>query len=304
MSLPPPDGFTERPLRRDDAALAAELLAEDERAFDQEPHVGEQDVLSWWLPAKLETDSWLVEEGGRPVALGWLGHQGDQAYAAGCVRPGWKERGLGAWLVARSEARAHEVGARVLHQFTTAVDVRAGALFEARGYRAARRHYEMVVELDAPPAAAQVPEGLSIDTFRGTDAQAWHAASAEAFADEWGFVSMPFDEWWAMRSNDPVFDPSLWFLVRDGKEIAALARCEAGRHGGGFVGMLAVRKPWRRRGLGLALLQHALREFYARGLSRVSLGVDSENPTGATRLYERAGMHVERESVTFEKALA
>ena len=36
----------------------------------------------------------------------------------------------------------------------------------------------------------------------------------------------------------------------------------------------------------------------------VGLGVDSENPTGATRLYERAGMHAVSESVTFEKTLA
>ena len=303
MSSPLPEGLTERPLRHEDAALVAELLAEDERAFGQDSHIGEQDVLSWWLMAKLETDSWLVEDGGGPVALGWLGHQGEQAFAAGCVRLGWKERGLGAWLAARSEARAHEVGARVLHQFTEAVDASAGPLFEARGYHAARRHYEMVVELEAPLAPAQAPDGLVIETFRPDDARAWHAAAAEAFADEWGFVSQPFDEWWAMRSGDPAFDPSLWFLVRDGDEIAALARCEAGRHGGGYVGMLAVRKPWRRRGLGLALLLHAFREFFARGMSRVSLGVDSENPTGATRLYERAGMRVERESVTYEKAL-
>lgn len=302
--ISPPDGLAERPLRHEDAALVADLLVEDERSFGKEPHIGEQDVLSWWLMAKLDTDSWLLEDDGGPAALGWVGCQGHQAYGAGCVRPGWKRRGLGGWLADRSEGRARELGARVLHQFTNAFDAKAGELFEARGYRAARRHYEMVIELSSPPPAPKLPDGFQIETFRDEDARAWHAASSEAFSEEWGFVAHPFDEWWELRSNDPAFDPSLWFLVRDAGELAALARCEAGRHGGGYVGMLAVRKPWRRRGLGLALLLHAFGEFHARGLSRVSLGVDSENPTGATRLYERAGMHVEHESVTYEKALA
>jgi ribosomal protein S18 acetylase RimI-like enzyme len=115
---------------------------------------------------------------------------------------------------------------------------------------------------------------------------------------------MEFDDWWEMRSNDPQFDPSLWFLVRDGDEIAAINRCEGGRHGGGYVGLLGVRKPWRKRGLGKALLLHAFREFRDRGYDRATLGVDSENPTGATRLYESVGMHVETTFVTFEKELA
>ena len=140
-----------------------------------------------------------------------------------------------------------------------------------------------------------------MDTFREEDAREFHDATREAFADEWGFQALPFEEWWAMRSDD---DKSLWFVVRDGERIVAYARCEAGRHGGGFVGMIGTRKAWRRRGLGLALLQHAFREFWARDIRRVTLGVDSENATGATRLYERAGMHVESESVTFEKELA
>ena len=57
----------------------------------------------------------------------------------------------------------------------------------------------------------------------------------------------------------------------------------------------------RRRDRGL---RHAFRELHGRGERRVLLGVDSENPTGATRLYERAGMHVEEEAVVVEKELA
>jgi mycothiol synthase len=53
----------------------------------------------------------------------------------------------------------------------------------------------------------------------------------------------------------------------------------------------------------MALLQHALRQFHERGGRHVGLGVDAESPTGATRLYERAGMRVVEETVIFKKEL-
>ena len=74
-----------------------------------------------------------------------------------------------------------------------------------------------------------------------------------------------------------------------------------GRLEAGWVQGLAVRRPWRRRGLGLALLLHSFRELRARGREHVGLGVDGENTTGAVRLYERAGMHVARRSDTYNK---
>jgi ribosomal protein S18 acetylase RimI-like enzyme len=300
-----PDGLSERPLLREDAALVAELLVEDERSFGQDPKVASEDVLAWWLRTDLEHNSWLVEEAdGRPVAGGWIEPLGGWAFAVGSVRPGAKSRGLGSWLIDRSEGRARELELGILRQATLGVDPKARALFEGRDYREARRHWDMVIDLEGAPPAPQLPEVLAIDTFELEDARAFHAASSEAFADEWGHSPMAFEEWWAMRSEDPAFDPTLWFVVRDNDELAAVMRCEAGRHGGGFVGMLGVRKPWRRQGLGLALLLHAFHEFQKRGLTRVSLGVDSENPTGATRLYERAGMRVKAEYVTFEKELA
>ena len=71
----------------------------------------------------------------------------------------------------------------------------------------------------------------------------------------------------------------------------------------GWVGTLGVRRPWRKKGLGLALLQASFGEFYKRGMKTIGLGVDASNPTGATRLYQRAGMYIASEFLTFEKEL-
>jgi ribosomal protein S18 acetylase RimI-like enzyme len=114
----------------------------------------------------------------------------------------------------------------------------------------------------------------------------------------------PLDEWWKEKQNAPDFDPTLWFLIRDGAEVAAVVRNEPNRREGGMVAAIGVRRPWRGRGLGRALLLHTFAEFQRRGVNRISLGVDTQNPTGATKLYESVGMRVELEDAVFEKALA
>jgi GNAT superfamily N-acetyltransferase len=130
-----------------------------------------------------------------------------------------------------------------------------------------------------------------------------HAALDEAFADEWNFVSEPFEKWAARRIDVPEFDPAQWFVVREGDEVVAVLREDPGRGDAAWVGALGVRSAWRKRGLGLALLNHAFVEFYRRGQPRAGLGVDAQNSSGATRLYERAGMRPAYEAVAFRKEL-
>ncbi len=295
-----PEGISSRPLTHEDAALVAELLTEDERSLGLTPTIGENDVRSWWLRTNLDEDSWLLSEDGRAIATGWIEVHDGTAFGGSCVRPDAKGRGLGALLVDDTEARARKHGVGRVLQHTLGADKSAHALLESRGYQPARRHYEMAIELTEEPPVPEVRDGLAVDTFREDEAREYHDAVGEAFANEWGFVPMSFEEWWKLRADD---DKSLWFVVRDGERIAAYARCESGRHGGGFVGMIGTRQAYRRQGLGQALLLHAFREFWARDIRRVSLGVDSENPTGATRLYERVGMHVVTEEITYEKEL-
>jgi mycothiol synthase len=67
---------------------------------------------------------------------------------------------------------------------------------------------------------------------------------------------------------------------------------------------LAVGPKFRRHGLGLVLLQSGFRALWQRGHTLIGLEVDSDNETGATRLYERAGMTITRRYATYEKRLA
>jgi mycothiol synthase len=289
-----------RPITRDDYdAVLALVVADEEHVLRRPSRITPGDLREWTSRTNLAEDSWLYEHDGELCAAGWLDALDDVAFAIGIVHPSRRGTGLDVQLAERSEACAAERGAERLHQFSLAADADAARLFEQRGYRPARRFYEMAVELDGRPGVPDVP----IESVHERDLRSFYDALDESFQDHWEHHSSTFEEWWGRHSANPGLDLSLWFLVRDGEEVVAVARNEANRNGGGYVGALGVRRPWRGRGYAKALLLHTFREFYDRGTRRVTLGVDSENPTGATHLYEKVGMTVEQESVVYGRAL-
>ncbi len=224
---------------------------------------------------------------------------GSRGNSAGAVRPSAQGHGLGTRLLELVEGRLAEEGAARIHSWALAGDERAGELFAQRGYGEVRRFWEMAIDLDGEPSEP----AAAIETFEEEDAVGFHAALEEAFEDHWEPHPESFEDWWKRQRARTNFDPSLWFVIRDGDEIAAVVRNEL-RTGAGYVGALGVRRPWRGRGYGRALLLQSFREFQRRGSTRVTLGVDAANPTGATQLYESVGMHVEQEEIVWEKALA
>ena len=138
--------------------------------------------------------------------------------------------------------------------------------------------------------ATPVPEGLEIRTFRlEADERTMFATMHDAFADHFRRSDEPFEAWKSRLLGHPNFTPELWWLAWDGDE--AVGAVIAYDHGDlGWIQGLGVRRPWRRRGLGAALLAHALAAFADRGQQRVDLAVDAEGESRPLRLYERAGM--------------
>jgi ribosomal protein S18 acetylase RimI-like enzyme len=174
-----------------------------------------------------------------------------------------------------------------------------------------RQSWRMVIDLPNPPATPKWPQGITLrDYNHPQDAVIIYRLEDDIFQDHWGFIQQPFESgfkrWLHHATGRDDFDPTLWTLAMDGDEIAGLLRCRPQDDSDpemGWVSVLGVRRPWRGRGLGLALLLHAFGEFHRRGKQRAGLGVDSENLTGATRLYEKAGMHIERQYSTYELEL-
>ncbi len=148
------------------------------------------------------------------------------------------------------------------------------------------------------------PENIELRPYTPDLLRAVYEADEEAFQDHWGHVRLDFETWEHFAVKREGFDPGLWLLAFDGGEIAGYALCSYEQEQGeGWVNELGVRRPWRRKGLGLAFLHHAFGEFYRRGERKVLLNVDSQNLTGATRLYTRAGMRVALQADTYELEL-
>ncbi len=292
---------TQRATRPEDAAAVAELVhACDAAVLDDPERLSEQDVLDWWRRLVERGNTVVETDGGAIAGFGAVMRDGPVYAAFNFVHPDHTGRGIGSLLLGWSEELARSQGVEMLRASVVGPNPSGVELLEARDYRYLRSSYRMLIDLDRPPPAPEWPAGFELAMLRPGEERALHAALEDAFADHWDFHPMSFEEW----SAGPKLDSSLCFLVRDGDEIAAAEVCQQERFGMGWIRALGVRPPWRRRGLGRALLIHAFGELYARGKRRIGLGVDAENTTGAVGLYERAGMHVAWQADIYERKLA
>jgi len=196
----------------------------------------------------------------------------------------------------------------VINHGTSSKENRRNAAMLDYGYQLVRNYYRMMIEFNEKPQQPVIPEGLRIETI-DIENELVDALLAldDGFSDHYGHVERSLDDmlkqWTHYIENKKDFDPTLWFLAKDGDEIAGLCRNSASMPEDpdmGWVNLLCVRKPWRRQGLGMALLLTAFDEFYRRGKKRAGLGVDASSLTNATRLYEKAGMRVTEKYDTYE----
>jgi len=230
------------------------------------------------------------------------------------VHPDHRGRGIGSfllkWLIQRAQNNLHKApdGAKViLKQGVNSNNQAARELFLRHGFEATRSAYRMRIDFDRPPAAPHIPEGIIIRSIQPGEERTALWTAWDSFHDHWGFVEQPFEEYYQQHmfwaQNNPDHDPSLWFIALDGKEVAGVAICLPKIFEDpelAYVNTLGVRRAWRKRGIGLALLQHAFCEFYQRGKTRAGLGVDATSLTRATHLYTKAGMRVTQEFTTYE----
>ncbi len=293
--------FSHRLAMPADARAIADLITAYDAAHQSVPDAfSEEDVLDWWRRIDDGDAIVVTDDGGRVVGAGAVRRRGQNLYADTFTHPDFRDHGVEAFLLDWSEGRAAEAGVAVLRFAVAAPDADAKALLEARGYEYIRSFYRMAIDLELPPLPPIWPRGFVVATMQPGEERVVHEVSAEAFLDHWDYEPVPFEEW----SRLTRLEEGLCFLVRDEEgTVVAVEWCFEERYGSAWIQVVAVRRPWRRRGIGEALLLLAFRELYDRGRRRVGLGVDAENLTGATRLYERVGMKTTAQDDVYEKPL-
>jgi GNAT superfamily N-acetyltransferase len=287
-----------------DAAAVTEVVAALESSLYGQTTFSQADLEDEWSDLDLEQNARVVCDGDRIVGYGAVREQGESWRVEGYVHPDALGRGIGKLLAIGLEEDAARRGARRLQNSVMEADAAARGLLESLGYGAVRVFREMRIELEAPPPAPQWPDGLRVVAFDPEhDALEFHTAHQEAFADHWDHTPRDLQSWSRCLLGSQRFDPTLWCVVRAGDEIAAGTICTGDTYGGGFVHALFTRRPWRKQGVGAALLGDAFGRFWERGEHSIGLGVDAASDTGAFRLYERAGMAPGLSWVVYEKEL-
>ena len=287
-----------------DAAAVVEVVSALEASLYGHSAFSQADLEEEWSELDLEQDTRVVREGDRIVGYGLVRERGEPCQVEGYVHPDAHGRGIGKLMATGLEDDAARHGARTIHNAILEADLAARGLLESLGYGAVRVFRELRIELDAPPAAPDWPDGLRVVPFDPRrDAREFHAAHQEAFADVWEFTPRDFESWSRELLGSERFDPTLWCVVRAGDELAAGTICADDTYGGGWVHVLFTRRPWRKRGLGASLLADSFVRFWERGEHNVGLGVDAASDSGAFRLYERAGMAPALGWLAYEKEL-
>ncbi|HEY7416511.1 MAG TPA: GNAT family N-acetyltransferase [Ktedonobacteraceae bacterium] len=309
-----PLGFSARAATIDDVEKITELVRLCENKLYRKAETTSEDVHhDFNMPGfDIATDSWLVHaQDGLLVGMAAIDQmEHARLWLDFAVHPQYQDQGIGEYLLHEAEMWGQRQVSLAAPELRVVISVGEDVLDQAsqqlllgQGYQVVRRTWRMEIELQEPPIAPQWPAGIHVRTVAPGMERAVYEVDEEAFKDHWGHTPHTFDEWsyWTTQYKD--YDPSLWFLAMDGDEIAGIALCGIEKEVGAWVHVLCVRRLWRRKGIAMALLQHSFAEFYKRGQRAAYLTVDSQNLTGATRLYERAGMYVIRQRDRYEKEL-
>lgn len=312
MTTPLPEGYRERPPTRADMPGIVELLAASDRALIGEVDYHAEDLDEEWSRPRFDPgrDAVLIEAADGAVAgyaytweseprrtvVSWAAPHPDHAYLYGA-------------LLDRIETRvqdrlANAPGERTWRVAIYESEARGSALLRERGFAPVRYFWRMAIPLRGDEAHPEPPDGIVLRSFRpDADGRAAHAVIHEAFGDHWGTPTPPFQEWIDEATGAEGFDAALWVLAEVDSEVAGVL---TGRRTGdrGWIGQLGVRPSARGRGIAEAMLRESFARFAERGLTEAMLSVDSDNSTGATRLYERVGMRSKFRFDFYEKPLA
>ncbi len=312
MNVPElPTGYSVRQAAVEDAEAVAAVIAACQVAGTGKAETTAAEVLDDWKLIELaEEAAVVVAPDGQIVAcVDILNRTYVSVSVYGYVHPNHRGRGIGRALVEWGETwtrdridRAPDDARVVARHYLPATDGAARELLESQGYAPVRAVYTMEIDLPEPPPAPVWPDGITVRPFvPGEDERATYETVEDSFRDLWGRPKNTFERFLTLTSADS-FDPELWFLAEDHDEFAGICLCKVVA-GQAVVDTVGVRRPWRGRGLGLAMLRHAFGAFYQRGVHNVWLSVDAESITGAPRLYGRAGMHVTSTYVIYQKEL-
>jgi mycothiol synthase len=237
----------------------------------------------------------------------------------GFVVPAWRRKGIGRamlrWMHVRQRAIASASTSLAEHIFqvtATQYEVGLTALLKGEGFKPTRYFFSMVrPHLDNIEDFA-LPVGVELRPVLPEHYRAIWDSSRAAFAQHWGMAADGPDAYGLWVKQTDIFQPLLWQVAWDIASNQIVGQIRTYIHAAhnrnfqrqrGWTEFVSVHKDWRRRGLARALVSHSLRAQRDAGMTESALGVDSENATGATRVYETCGFEVVKSNTVYRKPM-
>lgn len=235
---------------------------------------------------------------GEPAGFGLVGvfpEQEDEpfAYAELGVARGFEGQGVGGALHTALSEHARALGKTELQLEVGEEDGGAIAFLEKRGYREVERQKAVALELGPlEPPPIEAPTGVEIQSWeeRPDLLPTMFELYREANADIPGLdaeAEMSFEDWRVRELERPARRHDLSFVAVAGDELVGLATLDI-FPAGGFHGLTAVARAWRRHGVGRALKRAQIAAAKAAGLERLYTESEERNEP-MRRLNEQLG---------------
>jgi mycothiol synthase len=268
-----------------------------------------------------QQDMLMAELNGQMIAYGRLWWDelldGTRLYhPVSFLHPDWRHKGVGTCMWEAGETRAREIAAshpKDKPKFLQAEPFESEkdliALLDDHGYKPVRYETHMRRDLSEPFPPAAMPAGLEVRPVTMEQVRQIFEASNEAFRDHWGIRDESEQEYQEQLEN-PIFHPELWKVAWDGEQVAGVVHnfvdekenMEYQRKRGYTEG-ICTRRPWRKLGLARSLLVQSMVMFKEMGMTETALSVDSQNLSGAFRLYEGVGYRKVKQQIVYRKSM-
>lgn len=163
-------------------------------------------------------------------------------------------------------------------------------LYTAFGFERFITQIRMLRHLSLPIPKHSFPEGVSLRAYQDQDSEAMRLVFNDGFKGHW-IGELPVVTWRQRFIDTERFRPDLTYLAWQRDQLVGfyLSENHPEQPTQGWLEVMAVGQAFRRRGIGTALVNHALERYRTMGFSTAGLDVDLENITNAKSLYERAG---------------
>jgi len=231
------------------------------------------------------------------------------------IVPEWRNQGIEVAMMQWCEERLKAIAsghpddsARFYQTYSSTYRTAFNDILDSQGYEAVRFFIQLLRTLDNIPEA-NLPEGIEVRPVREKDTRKIWEASVKAFRDHWGFVE-PEDEDFISYQESKYYQPDLWQVAWDGDEVVSSVmnfiehdQNEKFNRKCGWTENISTRREWRRRGIARALIVRSMHMHKAKGMTEVRLGVDTNNPNSALKLYQSLGYEKCKTWITYRKAM-